>query len=106
MKQRIENTGTKILLMFGQVVVGPPGCGKTTYCHGMAQFLDAIERKTCVVNLGNSLTQCWLTLPDPANDILPYPCQVDIKDLVTLEAVMDTFSLGPNGGKFVNLSFC
>ena len=31
--------------MFGQVVIGPPGAGKTTYCKAMQQFLTALGRK-------------------------------------------------------------
>ena len=27
-----------------QVVIGPPGSGKTTYCNGMYQFLNGMER--------------------------------------------------------------
>lgn len=30
---------------FGQFVIGPPGSGKTTYCHGMSQFMRATKRK-------------------------------------------------------------
>ena len=40
---------------WGQIVVGPPGSGKTTYCAGVAQFLAAaplaLRRRTVVVNL-------------------------------------------------------
>ena len=33
---------------FAQLVVGPPGAGKTTFCHGMQQFLTALGRyATC-----------------------------------------------------------
>jgi GTPase SAR1 family protein len=71
---------------FGQVVIGPPGSGKTTYCHGMSQFLSQLGRDVAVINL------------DPANDSLPYKCALDISDLVTLSDVMDTLKLGPNGG--------
>jgi GTPase SAR1 family protein len=77
---------------FGQVVIGPPGSGKTTYCHGMQQFCAASlqqgggARKVAIVNL------------DPANDNLPYTPAVDISDLVHLESVMEEFGLGPNGG--------
>ncbi|RXH72879.1 hypothetical protein DVH24_012563 [Malus domestica] len=93
-------------MVFGQVVIGPPGSGKTTYCNGMSQFLQLIGRKVAVVNL------------DPANDALPYPfqffrvllfnveplreyryeCAVNIEDLVKLSDVMVEHSLGPNGG--------
>jgi len=31
-------------MSFGQLVIGPPGSGKTTYCYGMSQFLKAIKR--------------------------------------------------------------
>ena len=72
---------------FGQLVVGPPGSGKSTYCNGMQQYLSALGRKVAVINL------------DPANDAVPYDCAVDIMDLVSLEAVMRETKLGPNGGE-------
>ncbi|CAK9441632.1 uncharacterized protein LODBEIA_P55000 [Lodderomyces beijingensis] len=52
----------------------------------MYQFLSAIGRKSCVVNL------------DPANDRAPYPCALDIRDYISLEEIMDELNLGPNGG--------
>ncbi|XP_009880481.1 PREDICTED: GPN-loop GTPase 2 [Charadrius vociferus] len=73
-------------LAFGQVVVGPPGSGKTTYCHGMQEFMGRIGRKVTVVNL------------DPANEAMPYQCAVDIAELITLPDVMENLKLGPNGG--------
>ena len=39
---------------------------------------------------------------DPANDFLPYECDVDAAELVSLEQVMTEHSFGPNGG----LLFC
>jgi hypothetical protein len=71
---------------FAQLVVGPPGSGKSTYCDGMHQFMSAIGRKCSVVNL------------DPANDKTSYPCALDVRDLVTLEEIMEQDELGPNGG--------
>ncbi|NWR65560.1 GPN2 GTPase, partial [Bucorvus abyssinicus] len=73
-------------LAFGQVVIGPPGSGKTTYCHGMQEFLGRVGRKVTVVNL------------DPANEVMPYQCAVDIAELITLPDVMESLKLGPNGG--------
>ena len=35
---------------------------------------------------------------DPANDTLPYPCAIDIAQLITLQDVMSAHGLGPNGG--------
>ncbi|KAF6261442.1 cytoplasmic protein [Scenedesmus sp. NREL 46B-D3] len=73
-------------MVFGQLVIGPPGSGKTTYCHGMQQYLLALGRRVALVNL------------DPANDVLPYTPDVDVADLVCLDTVMEELHLGPNGG--------
>ncbi|KAF3446545.1 hypothetical protein FNV43_RR11725 [Rhamnella rubrinervis] len=73
-------------MVFGQVVIGPPGSGKTTYCNGMSQYLNLIGRKVAVINL------------DPANDALPYECAVNVEDLIKLSDVMTEHNLGPNGG--------
>ena len=70
---------------FAQLIIGPPGSGKSTYCDGMHQFMSAIGRKCSVVNL------------DPANDHTSYPCALDVRDLVTLEEIMVEDELGPNG---------
>jgi len=74
------------MVVFGQLVVGPPGAGKTTYCTGMQQLLTALKRPITLVNL------------DPANDDLPYDCDIDIRELVNVEDVMTEMGLGPNGG--------
>jgi GTPase SAR1 family protein len=71
---------------FAQLVVGPPGAGKSTYCNGMQQFMGTIGRKASIVNL------------DPANDRTSYDPAVDVRSLVTLEEIMKDDELGPNGG--------
>ncbi|XP_068698966.1 GPN-loop GTPase 2-like isoform X2 [Montipora foliosa] len=71
---------------FGQIVIGPPGSGKSTFCAGMSDFLTSLGRKVAVVNL------------DPANESLYYKCAVDISTLITLDDVMESLKLGPNGG--------
>lgn len=78
---------------FGQVVIGPPGAGKTTYCAAIKQFLEGMGRKVVIINL------------DPANDNLPYKAAMDISDLVTLTEVMDMLKLGPNGGLVYCMEF-
>jgi len=70
---------------FAQLVIGPPGAGKSTYCDGMHQFMSAIGRQCSVVNL------------DPANDKTTYPCALDVRDFVTIEEIMEDDALGPNG---------
>ena len=70
---------------FAQLVIGPPGSGKSTYCKAMKEFLGAMGRKVSIVNL------------DPANEALPYECEVDVSELITLEDAMEKLQLGPNG---------
>jgi GPN-loop GTPase len=70
---------------YGQIVVGPPGAGKSTYCAGLQQFFTATGRKAVVFNM------------DPANDALPYTAAVSIRDLVKSEDVALEHKLGPNG---------
>lgn len=72
-------------MSFAQCVIGPPGSGKSTYCSGMKQFMEAIGRRCLIVNL------------DPANENLPYTAGVDVMELITVQDVMDEFHLGPNG---------
>ncbi|KAI3404146.2 hypothetical protein KGF56_003046 [Candida oxycetoniae] len=48
--------------------------------------MSAIGRKSCVINL------------DPANDRVPYPCELNIRDFISLEKIMNEYGLGPNGG--------
>lgn len=70
---------------FGEIVIGSPGSGKSTYAYGKHQLFTALSRPISVVNL------------DPANDHVQYPCAIDISSLITLEDVMTTYKLGPNG---------
>ena len=70
----------------GQIVIGPPGSGKSTYCSAIKDFLLNWGRRVAIVNL------------DPANDNLQYDCDVDISELISLEDAMDKLKLGPNGG--------
>ncbi|CAM9595851.1 unnamed protein product, partial [Chrysoparadoxa australica] len=74
------------MICYGQVVVGPPGSGKTTYCAGMQQYMEQLGRSVAVINL------------DPASDNAAYKAALDVANLVSLEAVMKELGLGPNGG--------
>ena len=67
------------MVLFGQIVIGPPGCGKTTYCMGMQMFAEAVGRSCKVVNM------------DFANDSLPYTAAIDVRELVSLEVTEEKF---------------
>ncbi|XP_030375468.1 GPN-loop GTPase 2 [Scaptodrosophila lebanonensis] len=70
---------------YGQLVIGPPGSGKSTYCHEAYKFYENLGRQVGVVNL------------DPANDNMPYSPVVNIMELITVEDCMEHIKLGPNG---------
>ncbi|KAJ1360114.1 hypothetical protein KIN20_019012 [Parelaphostrongylus tenuis] len=71
--------------MYGILVIGAPGAGKSTFCAGLADIFDQIQRSYITVNL------------DPANDSVQYDASYDIKELITVEEVMDRLGIGPNG---------
>lgn len=79
-------------MRYAQLVMGPAGSGKSTYCSIM-QTHAADERKTVdVVNL------------DPAAEYFDYEPLADIRELIQLDDAMenDELKFGPNGG----LVFC
>jgi len=66
--------------------MGPAGAGKTTFCSALIQHLHNSRRSCFYVNL------------DPAAEDFAYEPDLDIKDLISLEDVMEEMGLGPNGG--------
>ncbi|KAF9028524.1 hypothetical protein BDP27DRAFT_1387064 [Rhodocollybia butyracea] len=88
---------------FGEIVCGAPGSGKSTYCYGKYQLFNALRNPQN--QNPNQPSPTIETRPpihivnlDPANDNIPYPCSINITDLITLQNVMDELGLGPNGG--------
>ncbi|KAM3962264.1 GPN-loop GTPase 2 [Aphomia sociella] len=75
---------------YGQLVLGPPGAGKTTYCAKMGKLLKKLGRNVIIVNL------------DPANDTTSYVPDIDIREFIDFKQIMDQYNLGPNGA----LLFC
>ncbi|KAJ5620522.1 hypothetical protein N7510_004506 [Penicillium lagena] len=71
---------------FGVLVMGPAGAGKTTFSNAMIQHLQNTRRSCFYVNL------------DPAAETFSYEPDLDIRELITLEDVMEELGLGPNGG--------
>ncbi|KAK6923299.1 GPN-loop GTPase [Dillenia turbinata] len=78
---------------YAQLVIGPAGSGKSTYCSSLYQHCTAVGRRIDIVNL------------DPAAENFDYPVSVDIRELVNLDEVMEDFNLGPNGGLICCMEF-
>ena len=73
------------IINFAQLVIGPAGSGKSTYCRVIQEHGQVIKRQIRVINM------------DPAADTYSYNCAIDIRDLIKVEKVMANHSLGPNG---------
>uniref|UniRef100_A0A915LP18 GPN-loop GTPase 3 n=1 Tax=Meloidogyne javanica TaxID=6303 RepID=A0A915LP18_MELJA len=79
-------------MKYAQLVIGPAGSGKSTYCATIQDHCKTIGRNIFVVNL------------DPAAENFTYNCDVDIRELISVEDVLDDkeIKMGPNGA----LIFC
>ncbi|MDI9619723.1 MAG: ATP/GTP-binding protein [Candidatus Nezhaarchaeota archaeon] len=71
--------------MFYVYFVGTAGSGKSTLTHIFSEWLKERNQDTLIVNL------------DPGAKWLPYGPDVDVRDFVSFEKVMQEFMLGPNG---------
>eukprot|EP00742_Colponemidia_sp_Colp-10_P005215 GILJ01005572.1.p1 GENE.GILJ01005572.1~~GILJ01005572.1.p1 ORF type:complete len:285 (-),score=42.80 GILJ01005572.1:218-1072(-) len=74
------------MVRYAQLVMGPAGCGKSTFCKIMQEHAEANRRTIRVVNL------------DPAAETFNYTHILDVRDLISLEDVMEELKYGPNGG--------
>ncbi len=66
--------------------VGTAGSGKSTLTNAFAEWLKNAKISVGTVNL------------DPGVLHLPYGPDVDVRDFVSLQGVMEQYNLGPNGG--------
>ncbi|KAJ8907514.1 hypothetical protein NDN08_007625 [Rhodosorus marinus] len=78
------------MVRFGQLVIGPAGSGKSTYCSQLQKYCEDVNRTIHVVNL------------DPAAENFDYKLSVDMRELISIDDVAEEMKYGPNGG----LVFC
>jgi GTPase SAR1 family protein len=70
-------------------VVGTAGSGKSSLVAAFTQWLEYQREDVMAVNL------------DPGAISLPYSANVNVRDYVKVEDVMEKYNLGPNGGLMV-----
>ncbi|TKJ16630.1 MAG: GTPase [Promethearchaeota archaeon Loki_b32] len=75
----------KILLNY---FIGTAGSGKSTLTGEMKEY---------VVNRNPEISAITLNL-DPGVRVMPYTPDIDIRDYIILEEIMEKYTLGPNGG--------
>ncbi len=73
--------------MLIQYIIGPAGSGKTTLVKALADYLQEYNQEISIITINL----------DPGVQTLPYTPDIDIRDYVTVDAVMEKTGLGPNG---------
>jgi GPN-loop GTPase len=72
-----------------QIVMGPAGSGKSTYCHAMQEHAATTRsRHQSTIHVANL---------DPAAEVFRYHTSFDVRDLISVTEVMEELGLGPNG---------
>lgn len=72
-----------------QIVMGPAGSGKSTYCHAVQEHFASLGRlRRRSVHIANL---------DPAAENFNYDVSFDIRELISVDEVMEELGLGPNG---------
>jgi len=67
-------------------VLGTAGSGKSTFTAKFTRFLEFHREDVMAVNL------------DPGSITLPYAANVDVREYIRVEDIMEEYGLGPNGG--------
>jgi len=72
---------------YAQLVMGPAGAGKSTYCASVQEYFEAAGGPIAhIINF------------DPAADTLRYEPAFDIRECINIDEVTEEDDLGPNGG--------
>ncbi|WP_456369561.1 PRK13768 family protein [Geoglobus sp.] len=71
-------------------IIGTAGSGKSYFTGSFSDYLDFKKIDHAIVNL------------DPGADFLPYEPDVDVREWITVDDVMEKYSVGPNGAQIVS----
>jgi len=72
-------------MVFIAFIVGTAGSGKSFLTSALVEKMRGEKQKVAALNL------------DPGVTDLPYSPEIDVRDYVTVDAIMDEYGLGPNG---------
>jgi len=72
-------------MVFTAFIIGTAGSGKSHLTSSFAEKMKEEKQKVAVMNL------------DPGVATLPYSPEIDVRDYITIESVMEEYGLGPNG---------
>jgi GTPase SAR1 family protein len=75
-----------VKFLFLIFILGTAGSGKSELTGVFTKWLEMQGEDAMAVNL------------DPGTITLPYSANVDVRDYITVEALMEEYNLGPNGG--------
>ncbi|MGB9676156.1 MAG: ATP/GTP-binding protein [Candidatus Bathyarchaeales archaeon] len=71
--------------MFTVFIIGTAGSGKSMLTAAFSEWLRIAKQDVAIVNL------------DPGVLTLPYTPDVDVRDYISIESLMEQYELGPNG---------
>jgi len=72
-------------MVFIVFIIGTAGSGKSFLTSALVEKMRREKQKVAALNL------------DPGVAELPYSPEIDVRDYVTVDAIMDEYGLGPNG---------
>uniref|UniRef100_A0A3B0MR42 GPN-loop GTPase 3 n=1 Tax=Theileria annulata TaxID=5874 RepID=A0A3B0MR42_THEAN len=93
-------------MRYAQIVLGPAGSGKTTYCKVFQDYLFSCKRNCYIVNLDPATEDGLVfendkignkTNSNKSNNNKVSPFDTDIRDFVDIGSIIEEEDLGPNG---------
>jgi len=71
-------------------IIGTAGCGKTYFTKAFSEYLDMKRVDHIIVNL------------DPGAESIPYHADVDVREWIRLDSIMERYGVGPNGAQIIS----